>query len=192
MSTIKYSIQFYSQWHCGSGLSAGADVDALVIKDKDGLPYIPGRTIKGLIREAVEDYIFLSNQPGCEALVEECFGMVADKDTFTKGSVFFTNATLSNKEHNALVANQAQQFVYNRVSSTAIGNDGKAQEHSLRKTETVVPCILHGEIHHVDEGMKPLIEKGMCMVKRLGQGRTRGLGRCQFLFEGFEEEGGQA
>ena len=52
MSTIKYEIEFFSNWHCGSGLAAGADVDALVIKDQEGLPYIPGRTLKGLLREA--------------------------------------------------------------------------------------------------------------------------------------------
>ena len=52
MSTIKYEIEFFSNWHCGSGLAAGADVDALVIKDNNGLPYVPGRTLKGLLRDA--------------------------------------------------------------------------------------------------------------------------------------------
>ena len=52
MTDIKYKITFYSNWHCGSGLAAGADTDELVIKDRNGLPYVPGRTIKGLLREA--------------------------------------------------------------------------------------------------------------------------------------------
>lgn len=30
---IDYSIEFFSYWHCGSGLAAGADVDELAIKD---------------------------------------------------------------------------------------------------------------------------------------------------------------
>ena len=47
---IDYSIEFFSYWHCGSGLAAGADVDELAIKDGDGLPYVPGRTVKGLLR----------------------------------------------------------------------------------------------------------------------------------------------
>ena len=33
MKNLKYSIQFYTNWHCGSGQAAGADVDALVVKD---------------------------------------------------------------------------------------------------------------------------------------------------------------
>ena len=51
---ITYTIEFFSYWHCGSGLSAGADVDSLVIKDAKGMPFVPGKTIKGLIREAAE------------------------------------------------------------------------------------------------------------------------------------------
>lgn len=60
--TINITIRFFSQWHCGSGTSAGADVDELVVKDKNGMPYIPGKTLKGLIREAVEDYVSFSSQ----------------------------------------------------------------------------------------------------------------------------------
>ena len=52
--TIRYTIEFYSDWHCGSGLASGAEADAVVIKDRDGLPYVPGKTIKGLVREAFE------------------------------------------------------------------------------------------------------------------------------------------
>lgn len=48
MKNLKYSIQFYTNWHCGSGQAAGADVDALVVKDAQGLPFVPGKTIKGL------------------------------------------------------------------------------------------------------------------------------------------------
>ena len=29
---IIYKIEFFSDWHCGSGLSSGADVDLLVVK----------------------------------------------------------------------------------------------------------------------------------------------------------------
>ena len=57
---ITYTIELFSYWHCGSGLSAGADVDSLVIKDAKGMPFVPGKTIKGLIREAAETLICLA------------------------------------------------------------------------------------------------------------------------------------
>ena len=49
MNELNYKIEFFSEWHCGSGLSAGADIDALAIKDSDGLPYIPGKTLRLLM-----------------------------------------------------------------------------------------------------------------------------------------------
>ncbi len=49
MKDLTIKIEFFSPWHCGSGPSAGADADSLVIKDINGLPFIPGKTIKGLI-----------------------------------------------------------------------------------------------------------------------------------------------
>jgi len=60
--TIKYEIKFHTDWHCGSGLAAGAGVDALTVKDKNGLPFIPGKTIKGLVREAVEEILFIGGK----------------------------------------------------------------------------------------------------------------------------------
>ena len=36
MKDLNIKIEFFSPWHCGSGLSAGADTDSLVIKDTNG------------------------------------------------------------------------------------------------------------------------------------------------------------
>ena len=41
-NTLYYSIEFFTYWQCSSGLSSGAEFDSLVIKDKDGMPYVPG------------------------------------------------------------------------------------------------------------------------------------------------------
>ena len=172
MKAIKYKIEFFSSWHCGSGLSAGADVDELVVKDKDGMPFVPGKTMKGLIREAVEDYVFLTG--GDSASVDETFGSEAD----VKGSAFFSNATLDEAEHKAIVDNGAQKYLYNKVTTTAIDENGIAKEHSLHSIETVVPCTLTGSITDVPESMEETIRKSLGMIKRIGLRRSRGLGRC--------------
>jgi len=54
---LNYKIKILSDWHIGSGLDSATDVDALVLKDDNKLPYIPGKTIKGLIKDAVNDMI---------------------------------------------------------------------------------------------------------------------------------------
>ena len=174
---MKYEIEFFSGWHCGSGLSAGADVDALVIKDKNGLPFIPGKTIKGLLREAVEEYAAVTKCVDADK-IKEVFGYFVDSNDLGKGSAFFTNAELANEEQNSIVRNHNKELLYKRLSATAIGENGIAKNHSLRRIEVVVPCKLYGYIHHVPEDFEDVIEKSLGLIKRLGSWRNRGLGRC--------------
>lgn len=171
--TIDYTIQFYSQWHCGSGTSAGADVDELVIKDKCGMPFIPGKTLKGLVREAVENYMSFSGSSD-DALIEKAFG----KEGQTMGCMYFSNAVLEDKEYNAIVANNAQEHLYEKITTTAIGNNGIAKDHSLRSMEAVVPCTLYATVSDVPEELETLLEQSLGLIKRMGQKRNRGLGRC--------------
>ena len=177
--TLKYKITFHSPWHCGSGLSAGADVDALVIKDKDQLPYIPGKTLKGLIREAVDDYVQFA-QIDNEEDVSSIFGNtdVEVPEDISKGEAFFTNAELSLEDQKAILARQLQEQLYSVVSSTAIDDDGIALEHTLNRKEVVVPCTLYASIHFLNENQIDLISKAMGMIKQMGVNRNRGLGRC--------------
>lgn len=184
MSTIEYTITFYSQWHCGSGLSAGADLDALVVKDKNGMPYVPGKTVKGLVREAVEDLVQFAGADKA-GLIEEAFG----KEGETTGCAHFDNAKLGKYEYEEIVKANASQFLYNKVTTTAISKDGTAQDHSLRSIQTVVPCTLHGQITGVPDDLKDDIVRGFGLIKRIGHKRTRGLGRCDVT---IDEKGGKA
>lgn len=176
---IKYKIEFHTDWHCGSGLAAGADVDALVIKDKDGVPFIPGKTVKGLVREAVEEIRGCRNTSFDDGLIAKVFGYFdKDQEEMEKGSVFFSNAEIAKNERDAIVANDAARFMFRSLASTAIGKDGIAKEHSLRKIQVVVPCALYGEIKNIPNGMVDEIAQALSFIKRLGQNRNRGLGRC--------------
>lgn len=53
MTEYQLHIRLFSFWHVGSGRGGGLTVDAVVHKDSGGLPELPGRTIKGLVRDAV-------------------------------------------------------------------------------------------------------------------------------------------
>ncbi len=185
---IHYQIQFHTDWHCGSGLAAGADLDALVVKDKDGLPFIPGKTIKGLVREAVEDMRSIQGKDSDDDFANGFGYFKKEKEDAKKGSMFFTNAELPEEERNAIVANNAARFLFRSVSNTAIDENGIAKEHSLRKMQVVVPCTLEGKILHIPEGLKSEIKDALKYIKRLGQNRNRGLGRCTFIIKEEEEE----
>lgn len=176
---IQYEIRFHTDWHCGSGLSAGADVDALVIKNALNLPFVPGKTIKGLVREAVEEIRALKGIDDNElssAFGTECMS----SGEGLRGTMFFTDASLNEAESNAIVAGKLTRFMYRSIASTAIGEDGIATEHSLRKMQVTVPCVLTGRILNVPEAIADEITTSLKFIKRLGQNRNRGLGRCTF------------
>ena len=177
MSTIKYEIEFFSNWHCGSGLAAGADVDALVIKDKDRLPYIPGRTIKGLLREAA------SAITDDLETVNMVFGISGNDVNHKVGASFFSNAVLPSAERKYILEQKLQSLLYESFSSTSIDENGIAKDHSLRKIETVVPCKLEGVILSVPEEALQKVEDAMSFIKRLGTGRNRGYGRCKITIK---------
>lgn len=176
---IHYTIQFHSDWHCGSGLSAGADVDALVIKDIDTmLPFVPGKTIKGLVREAIDDIATFRNEQIGDT-IDKAFGSFVDMDNKQKGYLFFKDATLPLPIQQQLTQNNASRFMYRSISSTRIDDNGIAADHSLRKIEVAIPCELEGEILGIEnEEMANRIKMALQYIKRLGQGRNRGLGRC--------------
>ena len=177
MADIHYTIQFFSYWHCGSGLAAGADIDALVVKDKNGLPYVPGKTMKGLVREAVMTLSAFKKEDK-QDLLKESFGYFDDAEKAGKGCMFFTNAELGADEQKAIVDHHYQHHLYDSVASTAIMSNGIAKDHSLRKVEVVVPCTLEGKIKDVPAGLVDALLDALKFVKRLGVNRNRGLGRC--------------
>lgn len=210
--TVTYRLKFYSEWHCGSGLGAGADVDALVVKDKNKLPYVPGKTMKGLIREAVENILCFEGwtEQKKQGFVV-VFGNSADKDWNVlagsdskgikrnpqiKSQSFFTNAELEDSLKELILsdinsteeAERYWHFLYNSVASISINERGVSESQHLRKLETVVPCELVGQILKVPGAFVPVLQKGMQFVKRLGQNRNRGLGRCDIIFESQTEE----
>ena len=52
--TINYELKFFDYWHVSSGLSGGAALDSYAVKNSAGLPYVPGKTINGVVRAAAE------------------------------------------------------------------------------------------------------------------------------------------
>ena len=199
-TTINYTITFFSEWHAGSGLTSGSDLSALVIKDKTGLPYIPGRTLKGLLREAAEELYDLGR---CKPeFLKMVFGLppkqtnnasidAEDDGMSEKGNCFFSNAILAGDINTIAVKNKLTKFFYRSVASTSIVETGIAKKGSLRSMETTIPCTLYAEITEFPSGtdtdFKADIELCFKWIKRLGQNRHRGLGRCQFEIVKEEE-----
>jgi len=164
---MKYKIEFFDYWHLGSGTSAGAKLDSLVIKDNE-LPYLPGKTIKGLLRDMVEEID--------SSKIATIFG--SEGSDISKN--YFSNATLSDATKKELLKNKHLiKHLYSAITSTKIEKNGIAKDMSLREIEVVVPLTLYGEIEAVDKVTEELLENAMGMIKQIGLNRNRGLGRCQ-------------
>lgn len=174
---LTYNILFLSDWHCGSGLSGGAEADVTVIKDDRNLPYIAGKTIKGLLKEALEDIAEVNQCTKGD--IDAIFGIEA-YDTNDK-KAFFSNATLS-KEEREDIAPELSDFLYRNIASTQIKPNGTAKESSLRVMEVCIPITLEGKITGIaSQEQKDLLTKALKWVRHVGVNRNRGLGRCKFV-----------
>ncbi|MGM0502399.1 MAG: RAMP superfamily CRISPR-associated protein [Bacillota bacterium] len=113
-------IKFKSPFHIGSGLSQGKLIDNLILTDSDGLPYVPGSSLKGRIKayfnrvlntiSAAEESIeTLDQQPylSCESQDKICKEkLTADNcvtcrifgSGFTPGSLVFSDCKLANQD----------------------------------------------------------------------------------------------
>lgn len=177
MDELYYKIELFSDWHAGSGLASGADVDLLVKKDKNNFPFIPGKTLKGLLKDAakdLEDVNVVSDK-----VITKIFGKeVVEKNKSIEGKAFFSNGELTQNLKEKSI--DKTRLFYRKVSSTAIEENGLAKEHSLRRMEVTVPLVLFAKIENVSEkDCIDVLEKCMKMTKRLGSWRNRGLGRCE-------------
>ncbi|MEA3448146.1 MAG: RAMP superfamily CRISPR-associated protein [Bacteroidota bacterium] len=184
MENMNYKIEFLSDWHVGSGLDSGAEADSLVLKDDDNLPYIPGKTIKGLLKDALREMAELG-QADVEAIVALMGKDAENKDKekvsvpSKKGSAFFTNAELPDKERTEIVSNKLQEHLYRNIASTKINKKGVAEKGSLRTMEVCMPLVLEGEIEYEHLEHKEVLEKAIKWTRHLGVNRNRGLGRCK-------------
>ncbi len=169
---IVYKVTFFDYWHLSSGLSGGAKFDNFVIKDRYNLPYIPGKTIKGVLREIAEEID--------EEFVKKYFG-----ESEKKGEAFFSNCEIVEKE--AIIKNSLQKYLYDTLSFTRLENK-IAVDNSLREIEVVVPVSLVGEIRNIDKNDIDTMKKVLGMVRRMGLNRNRGLGRCKIEVEREDEK----
>lgn len=189
---ITYYISFLSDWHIGSGLGSGANADNVVIKDKNKLPYIPGKTIKGLLKDALLDIHEMQSDLVRESTIDEIFGYQRGKRSYP-GKAFFSNLSLDFNDQEWLNYNEQElenkgelsekpmkSFLYRQFSAIKINDKGVTENGSLRTIECCIPLTLEGHISgEINQEQIDAIHKGFKMIRCLGAHRNRGLGRCK-------------
>ncbi len=183
-NTITYQVEFFSYWHAGSGLAGSTYADSMVNKDESNLPLIPGKSIKGLLREAAETLNLLDKKLVSDEFIADVFGDRSEEGKANlkkEGKAFFGNVGLSKVLSEGIIHSGLTPDLYHVISSTKIDANGQAQDGSLRQLEVTVPLTMYGQIEHFPgQGYETQLENCFKWVKQLGQSRNRGLGRCKF------------
>ncbi|PKI12735.1 RAMP superfamily CRISPR-associated protein [Colwellia sp. 12G3] len=195
---MEFNIQSY--WHVGSGLEGGAYADALVLKNTQQLPYLPGKSIKGLLRDAFTRAeknnwftdVISTDVENKNTLVDLLFGHENKDGSSNQGLLQISSGVLSSQEINFLTQHpQAKSQLYKITYSTAInGETGVAKNTSLRSLEVCVPMLLTAQIalntSHVaylenkslvNEKLNVWLEQVVSFITEIGAKRHRGLGK---------------
>jgi CRISPR/Cas system CMR subunit Cmr4 (Cas7 group RAMP superfamily) len=194
MSTFTLTFDLQSNWHIGSGKEAGAYADSLTIKADHGLPFLPGKSIKGLLRDA---FTIAQANAWCDEIEENhaiddmllvIFGSEGQGPE-SQGMIQLSSATLSFDEI-AYFKQQtnAKSHLFRVIQSTKIDHEtGVAAEGSLRSMEVSVPMTLTCELElnsshaafspDLEKSFLPLLNACCGLILELGAKRHRGLGQ---------------
>lgn len=199
----KYSLklELLSPTLVGSGVGFGASIDADVVFDELGLPFIPAKRVKGCLRDAaveVKEMFTIAGIETGELQIEHTFGKPGSD---TGAPVYFSNLTVEDDERNRawlryfVESESYKQFVTpERVlnalteirQQTQIGNDGVAFEHSLRTIRVLRKGMTFFGDVRIDSDDDSLLNTLLfaCLnFRRFGTKRNRGFGevRCSLF-----------
>lgn len=197
MSTPTLHIRLQTYWHCGTGRGLGAAVDAAAYRDSDDLPAVPGRHIKGLLRDAMQQaqaWGWSGHADG--SMLHTLFGQRTEGSLIdappASGLIRVSDARLSDDlsawlRHEDRRSQRAALFRV--VQSTAIDEStGSAKDHSLRGIEVVVPLELQAPIEPLPGAAPPSdwidrLREVLPLIPAIGGHRGRGLGRVLISLE---------
>lgn len=183
---MKLKIKLYSFWATGTG-KAGGSLDSIVLKDKDNLPYIPGKTLKGLLRDAYaeiggknEETLFGHSKAGVNDYLK--------KSDLATGILRFNSAKVLENRSEII---QYSNFLYHTKTAISLDGNGQAEHQSVRKNEMTIPIALEVDLYYKNiipeekDNLKYTEEiiKACKMLRLLGEKRYRGLGRCKIEVE---------
>lgn len=202
MKTVAVEFDFQSWWQAGTGRGQDETLDTVVARDADGLPILPGRTVKGLLRDGYRFACAVGALPN-DASVEWFGSSVADQEgaedgeraleegrfRTRAGKLAFGSATLPGAwtqwvRSGATDAGASTPHVvdalYRRVSSTAIDESGVARDQTLRVFEVVAPMKLTAIVDGPGDGAwVEELRTAASFVRSCGSRRNRGYGRVR-------------
>ncbi len=201
---IKYSIKFLSEYHIGDGFSFPGVVDNTIIKDGGGRLIMPGHTIKGITRDALENLLSYYKISFCNGTLKnggkvcgvnldgKCFICQIFGSPFSEGNFYFTPAVYEERYRDGIVREAVKDLL--QKSQFRISSHNKIDRETGRATEKHLFTyqlgssteVFYGEItdiaHSSDEleteKCEVLLITTLRLVRRIGGRRRKGWGKC--------------
>lgn len=210
-NSFEVKVEMVSDWHIGSGTGRPGDIDSLVRRDADGLPYIPAKTLTGIWRDACETVAYgLDDGKDIgpwNMLLAYIFGDQTrredDKSRLMAprpAGISVRAARLPKALRDAVKAkpllNDAVTFV--KPGIMIHPRTGRTRTDFLRFEEMARKgAILTAQVElklpdWFDESVKQaasaLLVAGAKFVERIGGKRRRGAGRCKLTIAGHDRQ----
>lgn len=205
----KMTIELKSDLCIASGYAYAGSIDSDICYDEWGIPYIPGRRLKGCLRETAETELRALIEGDC---MDRIFGQsradgtkgIVIEDAFPRGYGEMVKALKkirksSDKELKEILTRQRVLEEFTTVKAqTALDEEGVADDQTLRYTRTVNQYISDVEemvfetsvSYDLNEAEEIILGYIVSATKHIGLYRNRGLGnvKCR-LDDGYDETG---
>jgi CRISPR-associated protein Csx10 len=177
----------------GAG-EGSALIDADPVITKEGFPYFPARTFKGLLKEALVEVLEIQGkQEDVDGICEELFGkpnrpgktLLRFHNLYLQEHVQAKDALPAYKFHHprALDPGRVTAHYTWEVAQTAIADDGVAKDRSLRNFRAVRPKqVFIGDIEFDEEAVlkhRDLLIQAATQLRYAGTKRNRGFGKVR-------------
>lgn len=210
---FRLKIELHSYWHAGSGQGDGPGADALVVRSQQALPYLPGRSVKGLLREAMQlaedlghvqtgqTQHWFGSEIGSVGVADGSKRSGMGRYLTQVGKIHVSNARLGDSDQQQKAWESwasdpknepLHRELFRFISQTALDPEtGVVKEHSLRTIEVIVPLTLYSFVDVDNDGKSNNnpndfahdLRIALPLLRTLGAHRNRGLGRCSATLE---------
>lgn len=184
MKQYKLTLSSLSNLLISSGKSSTL-IDTDIDFHKSGFPFIRARTLKGLLKESLEEVCEIEGRPDTEFIIHYYFGEGGSNEVSSK--LRFDNLYLPNwiqlksqVNDTKLTLNNIINYYTTNIQQTAIDENEIAKDYSLRNYRVLNPNIeFEGILEIKEDKYSEILEMAIINLRYAGVRRNRGLGRIR-------------
>ncbi len=202
MQKYRMNIKLIADALIGSGEGYGALIDSDIVFDDIGIPYIPARRIKGLLKDSAEESFEIITKlfPSFIRLksIEKLFGARGHHESSPisipnfqineyEKNFEWLNYYCKNKNLGKFISKESVINSFTSLRRQTTIEDGVAKKNSLRTIRVInKSTIFTGdvEIHSDNAELKKLFVLSCLNLKHIGTKRKRGLGEVECTVDG--------